>query len=63
MAFSVQTVKNYILHFCKNAEGLGKRSGNTFALQTPAINGCPHLLRCGVSQMEAQGEKLKFQGF
>ena len=45
--------KNYILHFCKNVEGLGKRRGNTFALQTPVIKGCPHLLRCGVFQMES----------
>ncbi|WP_337927477.1 hypothetical protein, partial [Anaerotignum lactatifermentans] len=28
---------------------------NTFAPQMSAINGCPHLLQCEVSQMESAG--------
>ena len=45
------------------AEGLGERRGNTFAPQMSAIKGCPHVLRCGVPQLESQGENPKFQGF
>ena len=44
-----------VFSLLKNAEGLGKQRVNTFAPQMSAINGCPHLLRCGVSQMESAG--------
>ena len=48
--------KNDILHFCKNAEGLGEQRVNTFAPQMSAINGCPHLLRCGFPKFNPQSE-------
>lgn len=54
--------RSFIL-FSKTLKGLGNEGVNTFASQMPAINGCPHLLRCGVPRMESQGEKPKFQGF
>ena len=48
--------KNDILHFCKNAEGLGEQRVNTFAPQMSAINVCPHLLRCGFPKFNPQSE-------
>ena len=55
--------KRSFIPFSKTLKGLGNEGVNTFASQMPAINGCPHLLRCGVPRMESQGEKPKFQGF
>ena len=52
--FVLILLKNYILYFCKNAEGLGKQRVNTFAPQMSAINDCPHLLRCGVNTFAPQ---------
>ncbi len=39
--------------FARTRKGLGNEGVNTFAPQMPAINGCPHLLRCGVSQIQS----------
>ena len=45
--------KRSFIPFSKTLKGLGNEGVNTFASQMPAINGCPHLLRCGVPQLES----------
>ena len=52
-------MRKVILRYFKNAERFGKQRVNTFAPQTPAMKGCPHLLRCGVNTFAPQTPAMK----
>ncbi|WP_418418074.1 hypothetical protein [Anaerotignum lactatifermentans] len=49
--------------FSRTRKGLGNKGFNTFAPQMPAINGCPHLLRCGFPNWNPMGKSQSFKAF
>ena len=61
--FPLMMIIKKLFYSFKNAEGLGEQRVSTFSSQMPALNGCPHFLRCEVPQLEShRGKKQEFQG-
>ncbi len=68
--FVLILLKNYILHFCKNAEGLGETKGQHICSANVSHKWLPASL-CGVgcpkfnpqSEFISDEEKREFQGF